>query len=116
MPERISSAEAKDTVAIRSMLEQRMHLADVERSVMADKKSLNEKFQSYMDAHGYAGIQDETLGAVIKITQERESLDKDVLKAQLLLRGVATSVIAEAFAASTKSVSTTFIKYEAPEK
>jgi hypothetical protein len=116
MSERVNLTDAQDTEAIRSLLEQRAALYDVEKSVMADKKALNEKIQMYMDQHDYAGIQDETFGSVVKVTQTRDTLDKDILKGQLLLKGVSTAVIAEAFAVATKSTSTTFIKFESPNR
>jgi hypothetical protein len=79
------------------------------------KDKLNTVLKSYLESNGYTSVADETLGSITRVETTRNKVDQNKLKQELIVRGVASEVVAEAFDASSTPSTTISVKYFPPK-
>jgi hypothetical protein len=103
--------------SIRGMMEEAMNMrktaAELEKEAEGLKKQANENMMTLFNILGDDKIEWEGVGSVSRVTATRTTVNNDLLKENLVARGVLVSVITVCFDAASKTTESTSVRFMA---
>ena len=116
-PPALTSIDDVRTTGIRSLMNQRKALADLEVEIAARKKMLNSMLMEAMQKAGVdIGVQAPGIGTARMVSQVRSTLNKDRLKQNLLKTGMLASKITKLIQDSSTESKSSFLQFTAEKE
>ncbi len=97
----------------KSAMEMRQSAAKLEKEAEALKKVANDLLLPLFDILGEEKVEWEGVGSVSRVVQTRTTVNNDLLKENLVAKGVAINVIVASFSAASKTTESTSVRFMA---
>jgi len=101
---------------LKQHLAARWSIWDQERTLKESKSGNTDDLRMALEILGVKSVADPELGTVSNVISNRSSLDKKLLKEQLVLNGVDVAVVNSCMETATKTTEIDSIRYTAPKR
>ncbi|MFA5186633.1 MAG: hypothetical protein WC551_09175 [Patescibacteria group bacterium] len=103
--------------AIRGLVEDAMRLrltaANMEKEAEGLKRQANDTLLALFDTFGDDKVEWEGVGSVSRVTATRTTVNNDLLKENLVAKGVSVNVVISCFDAASKTTESTSVRFTA---